>query len=352
MSFDNQKYYAIVKLEEATRSIKQAVNELPILRKRLEKLKENKTKAREVYSDLQQQKNKLLSAFNTAVLSLLEMELNEMVDYSIKLSRSVKIFHIMTPDYSKLCSVLLDYISKLPVTDTTKTTNAAIIGRLMASVKMGYYPTDIEHIKWIAKGIAFPEDITVNLFDPCCGCGLALHTLAGENNCNTYGIELDRHRAEESLTRLSRVGFGSYFRSRISNKAFHIMLLNPPYLSVMTEGSRNTRNEKRFLIDTFSHIIYGGLLIYIIPYYRLTPDICRVLCDNFTELTVWKFVGNEFQKFKQIAIMGIRQKRQNGSALVSKLASLALYPDSISELSELPENRYILPKIAKKSRIV
>ena len=129
MSFDNQKYYAIVKLEEATRSIKQAVNELPILRKRLEKLKENKTKAREVYSDLQQQKNKLLSAFNTAVLSLLEMELNEMVDYSIKLSRSVKIFHIMTPDYSKLCSVLLDYISKLPVTDTTKTTNAAIIGR-------------------------------------------------------------------------------------------------------------------------------------------------------------------------------------------------------------------------------
>ena len=255
MSFDNQKYYAIVKLEEAARSIKQAVNELPILRKRLEKLKENKTKAREVYSDLQQQKNKLLSALNTAVLSLLEMELNEMADYSIKLSRSVKIFHIMTPDYSKLCSVLLDYISKLPVADTAKTTNAAIIGRLMASVKMGYYPTDIEHIKWIAKGIAFPEDITVNLFDPCCGCGLALHTLASENNCNTYGIELDRHRAEESLTRLNRVGFGSYFRSRISNEAFHIMLLNPPYLSVMTEGSRNTRSEKRFLIDTFFHII-------------------------------------------------------------------------------------------------
>ena len=74
MSFDNQKYYAIVKLEEAARSIKQAVNELPILRKRLEKLKENKTKAREVYSDLQQQKNKLLSALNTAVLSLLEMQ--------------------------------------------------------------------------------------------------------------------------------------------------------------------------------------------------------------------------------------------------------------------------------------
>ena len=350
MTYDNQKHYAVVKLEEAARSMKQAVNELPILRKRLEKLKENKVKAHEVYNDLQQQKSKLLSAFNTAVLSLLEMELTEMADYSIKLSRSVKVFHIMTPDYSKLCSVLLEYISKLPITDTVeaKTTNAAIIGRLMASVKMGYYPTDIEHIKYIAKGIVFPENITVNLFDPCCGCGLALHTLANENNCNTYGIELDRYRAEESLTRLNRVGFGSYFRSRISNEAFHIMLLNPPYLSVMTEGGRNTRSEKRFLIDSISHIIYRGLLIYIIPYYRLTPDICRVLCDNFNDLTVWKFMDSEFQKFKQVVIMGIRQKRQNSSAMVSKLASLALQPDHIPELSELPENHYILPKIAKK----
>ena len=350
MAVDNQKHYAIIKLEEATRSIKQATNELPILRKRLERLKENKPKAREVYSDLQQQKNKLLSAFHTAVLSLLEMELNEMAEYSVKLSRSVKAFHIMTPDYSKLCSVLLDYISKLPITDTTetKTTNAAVIGRLMTNVKMGYYPTNIEHVKYLSKGIAFPEEITVNLLDPCCGCGLALHTLAGENSCNTYGIELDRYRAEESLTRLNRVGFGSYFRSRISNEAFHMMLLNPPYLSVMTKGGRNTRSEKRFLIDALSHIIYGGVLLYIIPYYRLTPDICRVLCDNFTDLTVWKLMGNEFQKFKQVAVMGVRQKRQNGSALVSKLATLALQPDSIPELSELPENRYLLPKIAKK----
>jgi len=266
MSFDNQKHYAIVKLEEAARIIKQATNELPILRKRLERLKENKPKAREVYSDLQQQKNKLLSAFNTAILSLLEMELNEMAEYSVKLSCSVKAFHIMTPDYSKLCSVLLDYISKLPITDTaeTKTTNAAIIGRLMANVKMGYYPTDIEHIKYIANGIAFPEDITVNLLDPCCGCGLALHTLAGENNCNTYGIELDRYRAEESLTRLSRVGFGSYFRSRISNEAFHMMLLNPPYLSVMAEWGRNTRSEKRFLIDALRVIDEEEITLYMI----------------------------------------------------------------------------------------
>lgn len=344
---NSQQYYAIAKLEEDARAVKQAANELPLLRKRLEKFKGNKSKAREIYNDLKQQKEKLLSALNTATLSFLETEQPELVEYSVKLSNSVKAFNLMTPDYSKLCAVLSDYIAKLPLSEV-KTTNAAIIGRLMATVKMGYYPTDIEHVKYLEQGIEFPEDMTVNLFDPCCGCGLALRTLANEHNCLTYGTELDRHRAEEALTRLNRVGFGSYFRSRISNDAFHLMLLNPPYLSVMTEGGNNSRSEKRFLIDSISHLLYGGLLIYIIPYYRLTPDICRVLCDNFEDLTVWKFMGEEFKRFKQIAVIGKRIKRRDGSALVKELASFALEPDKISELSELPKNRYALPKIDKK----
>ena len=350
---NDQNHYAVVKLEEAARVIRQMINELPVLRKRIDKHKGNKEKARETYNDLQNHHGRLLSAFRTAALSLLEMELPELADYSVKLSQSVKVFNLMTPDYTRLCAALSDFITKLPIADTQegKTTNAAVIGHLMASVKMGYYPTDLEHIKLLANGIAFPEDTSVNLFDPCCGCGLALRTLAGENNCHTYGVEIDRHRAEESLSRLERVGFGSYFRSRISNEAFHLMLLNPPYLSLMTEGGSNTRSEKRFLVDSLSHLMYGGLLIYIIPYYRLTPDICRILCDNFDDLTVWRFTGSEFKRFKQAAIMGIRRRRQDGSALVPELASLVLQPDQLPELTELPENRYRLPDEEKKVEV-
>lgn len=229
-----------------------------------------------------------------------------------------------------------------------QTASAAIIGRLMSTVKMGYYPTDTEHVKYLEQGIEFPDDITVNLFDPCCGCGIALKTLASEHNCITYGVELDGHRAEEALNRLNRVGFGSYFRSRISNEAFHLMLLNPPYLSVIAENDSNSRSEKRFLIDSVSHLLYGGLLIYIIPYYRLTPDICRVLCDNFEDLTVWKFMGEEFKRFRQIAIIGKRIKKRDGSVQTAKLTSFATEPDKIPELSKLPKSRYTLPKIEKK----
>jgi len=126
------------------------------------------------------------------------------------------------------------------------------------------------------------------------------------------------------------------------------MLLNPPYLSVMTEGGSNVRNEKRFLIDCYSHLMYGGLIIYIIPYYRLTADICRVLCDNFDDLTVWKFMDSEFEKYKQIAVMGARCKRRDGSKMVQEISSFALKPEKLREISELPEGRYRLPETAVK----
>lgn len=345
MHTNNQQHYALVKLEESARAITQALNEMPLLRKRLENYKDAKAKARDIYNDLLQQRHKLLAAVESSALPLLEMELCDLVDYSIKLAQSVKSFNLMTPDYSKLCSAINTYLSKLPLANNT---NASIIGRLMNNVKLGYYPTDTEHVKHLVRGIEFPEGVTTNLFDPCCGCGLALRTLAQGNNCYTYGVELDRYRAEEALTRLHRVGFGSYFYSRISHEAFHVMLLNPPYLSVMTEGGSKTRSEKRFLVDTICHLMYGGLLIYIIPNYRLTADICRVLCDNFEDLTVWKFTGNEFKRFKQVTILGTRRKRCDGSDQVTALASLALEPDKLPELTDLPENRYPLPAIVKK----
>jgi hypothetical protein len=51
----NQTPYAIAKLEEAARVVKQSIGELPALRKRLDKVKDNKPKIREAYGELQQQ---------------------------------------------------------------------------------------------------------------------------------------------------------------------------------------------------------------------------------------------------------------------------------------------------------
>ncbi len=81
----------------------------------------------------------------------------------------------------------------------------------------------------------------------------------------------------------------------------------------------------------------------MIPCYRLTQDICRVLCDNFDALTVWRFTDSEFKRFRQIAVMGIRKRRDIKPSDTLWLEQYAVDPAAIPSLAELPEDKYALP---------
>ena len=344
-----EKYYALTRLAECSRAFQSLITEMPLKRQAIEKyLSKGKTdKAKEAYNELIGQHNKLTDAILTAKMFLYEIELLDEAEYAGQLFGAVKGFNLMTKDYTQFMGVIKGFMEKLPSQDEGSTTNATIIGRLMGNVRMGYYPTDLGHISLMQKAVKFPE-AKVNLFDPCCGCGLALKHLSLEKNVTTYGIELDRMRAEESQERLDRVGFGSYFHSRISHEAFHLMLLNPPYLSVMNESGSNARHEKRFLVDSICHLMFGGLIMYIVPYYRLTNDICRILCDNFDDLRVFRFSEKEFKKFKQIVVFGVRKKRIDGSDLMDNLLKYSLSPDAIPTLDSIEAELYTLPETEKK----
>ncbi len=334
-----QEHFAMNRLKEAVKEISAGAKELPELRARLaQQADKNRQKAKSLHDELMTRKEKLLSALETCRLSLLEAGMAGPASYSRKLWLSVEKFPIMTPDYGKFAAVLRQFATSL----SEGKVNASIIGRLMANVRLGYYPTDPAHIAQIKRGLSFPEN-RVNLFDPCCGCGHALRALGEGENCTTYGTELDRGRAEQAQDLLDRVGFGSYFHSRISHECFHLMLLNPPYLSLCGENGGKVRHEKRFLAESYDRLMPGGVLIYIIPYYRLTEDIARILCDNFSDLSVYRFSGAEYQRFHQIAVFGIRQKRINGAELVHTLTEKTLCPEDLPELSELPKGRYCLP---------
>ena len=89
--------------------------------------------------------------------------------------------------------------------------------------------------------------------------------------------------------------------------------------------------------------MYGGLLVYVIPYYRLTPDICRVLVDNFEGLTIWRFTSGEFNKFKQIAVIGLRKRRSDVPEDALWLEKYTLDPSAIPSLTEIPEDQSPLP---------
>ena len=296
--------------------------------------------ARDTFAELQRVRTQLAQAIGDARLLLIEAEEHQTAKTAMMLQAGLIRFDLMSNAYRPVYDAIQDFIKKFPVDGTT---NAAVIGRLMNNVRMGYYPTDPDNISLILRGIRFPEGVTTNLFAPCCGCGKALRQLAQGNNCYAYGVEMDESRAEEAQTRLHRVGFGSFFFSQVSHEAFHLLFLNPPYLSVLNENGGRARHEKRFLIESLPHLMYGGLLVYLIPYYRLTPDICRVLVDNFEGLTIWRFTDGEFKKFKQIAVMGLRKRRSDVPEDALWLEKYTIDPVKIPSLTNIPEDQYPLP---------
>ena len=229
MSGQPERCYAVEELKSLQSSIADLTQSMVIQRARVEKYKDTDlAAARDNFSLLQAVRRKLAEAIGKARLFLMEAEEYQNAKTAAMLQAGLLRFDLMSNVYRPVYDAIQDFIKKFPVDGTT---NAAVIGRLMNNVRLGYYPTDPYNISLILRGIQFPEEVTTNLLDPCCGCGKALQQLAQGDHCYAYGVELDESRAEEAQTRLHRVGFGSFFFSQISHEAFHLLFLNPPYLS-------------------------------------------------------------------------------------------------------------------------
>ncbi|GAB2045991.1 hypothetical protein AGATL06_24900 [Agathobaculum sp. TL06] len=329
--------YACGRLGELAQDIRWRAGQLPALREA-----DGAADLRQIAQQIQ----KLVSALSESVLLLEELDLPKVSAYTAQLSAAVSGFHIQTPDYTKLVSAFLDwlaYIQPLLPDAETKTVSAAAIGRQMNHVRLGYYPTDPAHVAYIRRALIFPAGKTVNLLDPCCGEGNALSQLGTGENAVTYGAELDDSRAEAAQEKLDHVAMGSYYFSRISRSAYHLLFLNPPYLQVYG----GARSEKRFLGESYDHLMMGGVLVYIIPYHRLTEDVCRFLAAHFARLMAYRFCGEEFQKFRQIAVLGVRKPRAEVPRVARLLELASLLPDKLPTLDQIPPGSYPLPEAEK-----
>ena len=341
-----QRFYALEQLGDLAHMIRTAAQALQAYRNQVDQhLKDRKrAQAFEIYQQVEQQRNYLVSQLHATRPFLMELE-NPLAGAAQKLEIQLAAFPLMSRDYAALTDVLMRFADALP---DHQTASASVIGRLMNNVRMGHYPTDIGHVAHIARAISFPAGITANLLDPCCGKGDALLRLALGVDCRCYGIELDDHRAECAQQQLYRVGFGSFFGSHISPGSFHAVFLNPPYLSVLSETGRRGRDEKRFLVESIPLLMLGGLLIYIIPYYRLTEDLCQIICDNFEQVRIHRFLDGEFKKFKQVVVMGIRRRRVDSGEDAEALYTQAQNPEKLLTADFLPDACYTLPTTAKE----
>jgi len=183
--------------------------------------------------------------------------------------------------------------------------------RLAAQAKMGYYPTPLPVISLIKDILIRNGRGNIRLLDPCAGEGTALKQI-GEMLCaETYGIELDRHRGQIAKENLTQCLITDYMATRISNQAFSMLYLNPPYEWAIRndEVSVSERYERTFLRNTIRYLIPNGILIYLIPQGRLDKTIAKILAFRFTDVKVYRFPEDEYRPFKQIVLFGVLKKR-------------------------------------------
>lgn len=126
--------------------------------------------------------------------------------------------------------------------------------RLAGRIKLGFYPTPISVVDRIRSFISVPEKLQVSVLDPCCGEGLAVKHLVDGWESETYGIELDGHRAEEAKQNLSHVLKCSNTQTRITNGCFSILFLNPPYdEETFNDGTVASSERKEMLCICHFH---------------------------------------------------------------------------------------------------
>ena len=175
--------------------------------------------------------------------------------------------------------------------------------RLAGRAKAGFYPTPSIIVKRIIRFIK-PGPEEVRILDPCCGLGDPLEAIAGHTKAESFGIELDRNRAEAAKEKVTHVIQSDAFSARVQAGAFSLLFLNPPY-----DQDERGRLEHRFLVQSTAWLAPRGLLIYIIPQGRYHQNTLRYLANWYDGLRLFRFPEEEYGRFMQTVLFGIKKPR-------------------------------------------
>ena len=183
------------------------------------------------------------------------------------------------------------------------------MSRLENKMKAGYFPTPSVVVSRIAGHLSPPESGDFRWLDPCAGEGAALNALSLALGGETYGIELDENRAQIAAKFLDHALTGDYKAQRLpkgERAGISVLFLNPPY---DTDDTRGGRLELTFLRDTQEWLMPGGILIYIIPQYRISAYIARRLSTFFQDVRIYRFPDPEFADFRQVVIFARKREK-------------------------------------------
>lgn len=177
-------------------------------------------------------------------------------------------------------------------------------------LKAGFYAMPLSQGKYVKELIKVPEGTECSWLDPTCGEGEILAYLAkGHPGVQLYGVEIDKGRAMKAQQVLHHCINAPIESMVISNFAFSLLWLNPPYdfLLKSFDEEKASRKELEELQRNVRYLQDGGILIYVIPSYRFSDNrIARFLSIHFEHVAIARFTdeNDDYAQYKQAVFIG------------------------------------------------
>lgn len=190
------------------------------------------------------------------------------------------------------------------------------MSRLMNKLRAGFYATPKIEGEYLINLLDVKGSGV--FFDPMCGEGEILHQITSafqNDDCHitSYGVELDKSRAEKARQILDHCINAPIESMVISNNAASLLYLNPPYDFTMKsiEDDQAERKEYRELVRNTRFLKEKGLMIYVIPSYRFSDEkIARFLATNFEDVGIVRFSDENFDDYNQCVFIGNKRSGQ------------------------------------------
>ena len=213
-------------------------------------------------------------------------------------------------------------------------------------IRAGFFATPERQGEYMRQLLSFEADTAV--FDPTCGEGEILKQLTEKRDdrdysIQSYGVELDKRRAEKAKENLDVVVESSIESMVISHDVFGMVYLNPPYdMTMLGMGDEKTdRKEYTELVRNTRYLMPGGLMVYVIPSYRFADKkISRFLSTHFEDIAMTRFSDEDYDDFRQCIFIGRRKPgtlKEMNQPLFDFLQQLSDEDFVMKKVSPLPQ---------------
>lgn len=207
--------------------------------------------------------------------------------------------------------------------------------RLAAQAKMGYYPVNPKTLSFITSKLTVNDPTKCMILDPCCGEGRALEYLAtrlGVPRENTFGVELDDKRAEDSKQCVGTVLNASFFGTRIiPYDGFSLAWVNPPYEDEAKQADNSDHNrqlEVAFINRAAYHLVPGGVMLLHMPIDRITRSVMAAFYTLMDNCFIHE-LPDHCRPYREAVVVGVRRKKSVASHYVDKFATRACPPELV-----------------------